>query len=405
MSLIVKRGELPRTIHTEFRDKDGSFTLEEIHGSYGFNGPWARKIHKSSYPTEQVKPPIAADFSFICKQPPEADLLQPYMIQTEDIPTSGDALRARTPIVFGPNTTASIIKTDRGFHEGEFFRNGEKYECYYIHEGEGVLHSEFGRLPFRKEVYMIVPKGTTYRIELSSKSAYFFLIESRFPIEWPHYYMNHSGQANLGSPVFETEIELPELPAPKNERGEFVIFTKHNEGRVTQLTLGHHPFDLVGWEGALYPFIFDINNHHSISREIHAEPTHHQTFQSGNLPHNGFALCTFRKHMEGWHEKDVPAPYAHFNVDSDEVMFFCNASYGARKGIIRNGSLTFHPGGVPHSPHGKAALNSLSSRGKLSNRLAVMFDTYFESMQITEAGYKYREPDYATSWNEAHWQG
>jgi len=104
--------------------------------------------------------------------------------------------------------------------------------------------------------------------------------------------------------------------------------------------------------------------------------------------------------ISGWHPKDVPAPYGHLNVDSDELMFFCNTAYGARKGILEVGSFTFHPGALPHSPHGQAAARSLEGRGKMTNRLAVMLDTYFESMQIAKAGFQYREPDYAQSWND-----
>src|SRR2546429_663589 len=120
----------------------------------------------------------------------------------------------------------------------------------------------------------------------------------------------------------------------------------------------------------------------------------HQTFQSGNVPHSGFSLCSFVPVMAGWHPLEVPAPYAHFNVDSDELMFFCNPFYGAREGVVEEGSFTFHPGSTPHSPQGKAAERSLAARGKVQGRLAVMLDTYFESMRITTHGFAHRDPGY-----------
>lgn len=253
---------------------------------------------------------------------------------------------------------------------------------------------------------MVVPKGTTYRIELKSKSAYMLLIESKYPIDWPQRYKNYGGQATMESPVVETEILAPALLEPIDKRGEFPVFVQHNDGHVSKITLGHHPYDVAGSEGALYPFVFDIKNHHGIAREIHTAPPVHQTFQSGQAPYNGFSVCFFVLQMEGWHAKEVPAPYAHFNVDSDELMFFCNASYGARKGIIQDGSLTFHPGATPHSPHGQAARKSFADRAKLSTRLAVMLDTFFESLKITSFGCQYREVNYVTSWDEAkHVQG
>lgn len=404
MSVIIKRGSLPATPHTEFRAKPDAFSLEEIHGCYGFSGPWSRKMHLRSYPSEQTAKPQKADFDFRAERAPEADILQPYLIQTSAIPYGGDALRARNCLVYGPNTRMSVIKPEQGFGKDEFFRNGEFHELYYVQDGTGVLESEYGSLPFKMEHYISVPKGTTYRIELNSPSAFLLLVESVLPIEWPSHYINQGGQAHMTSPVVETEIEAPELREAVDKRGSFKIYAQHSKGMVTQLTLGHHPFDVVGWEGALYPFVFDIKNHHGIARDIHVAPPMHQTFQAGQVPYNGFSLCSFVPQVNGWHPKDVPAPYAHFNVDSDELMFFCNTSYGARKGVIQEGSFTFHPGGLPHSPHGKAAENSLDSRGKFSERLAVMLDTYFESMTITPFGVQHSEAEYATSWNEANFE-
>lgn len=401
MALITKRGTLPSTPHTEWHYKEGVLALEEIHGSLGFSGLWSRKMHVRSYPTEQVKAPSIADFNFRSETSTDAVPLQPFLIHTGEMPIVGDALKSRTAIVHGPDSRMSICKPSKSFPEGTFFRNGEAHEAYFIQEGEGTLSSEFGVLRFRKDVYIIVPKGTTYRIDLESSSAYILLIESRFPIEWPPHYMNHGGQAHMVSPVLETEIEVPELPEPIDKRGEYAIYVQHNRGTVTKTILGHHPFDVTGWEGALYPFIFNIHNHHGIAREIHTAPPVHQTFQSGDVPKNGFSLCSFVPQMEGWHKKEVPAPYAHFNVDSDEFMFFCNASYGARKGMIQDGSVTFHPGSCPHSPHGQAALRSLASRGQMSPRLAVMLDTYFESLAVTSEGWKYCDKNYPQSWNEA----
>lgn len=405
--MIIKRGKLPATPHTEYYHLPEVLALEEIHGSYGFSGPWSRKLHLRSYPTEQIRSPEKAGFDFAQRLPreaglPEADILQPFHILTGEIPFGGDCLRSRKAIVAGPQTSFSILKPKKGFKENEFFRNGEKHEIYFIQEGEGVLHSEYGALPFGKDDYVNVPKGTTYRIELKTPSAFFLLVESLHPIVFAPHYFNSGGQATLMSPVVETEIRVPELPDPVDRRGEFPIFVRHGGGRVTKITLGHHPFDLIGWEGAFYPFVFSIHSHHGIAREIHTAPPVHQTFQAGPVPQGGFSLCSFVPQMEGWHPKDIPAPYAHYNVDSDECMFFCNTSYGARKGVIQPGSFTFHPGSVPHSPQGLAALKSLEARGKTSTRLAVMCDTYFESLSVTEEGWRYADKEYPLSWDEGH---
>lgn len=400
MVLIAKRGIVPPTPHTEFYAIPGVLAREEIHGSYGFSGAWSRKIHVRSYPTEQVKAPKRGDFDLTPAYPEEADLLQPHHIRTGRMPPEKDAIRGRKVIVAGPRTALSIAKPKEDMPKDTFFRNGERHEMYFVQDGEGRFRSEYGDLPFRKDVYVSLPKGTTYRVELDTDTAWFLVIESLYPIQFAPHYFNKSGQATLMSPVVETEVELPELPAYSDTRGAYPVDVKYGGGKITRLTVGHHPFDLVGWEGALYPFAFDVRSHHGIAREIHTAPPMHQTFQAGNVPNNGFSLCSFVPVMQGWHPKEVPAPYAHFNVDSDELMFFCNMAYEARKGVIEEGSFTFHPGATPHSPQGKAAEKSLADRGKVSPRLAVMLDTYFESMRITTHGWAFRDPEYALSWSE-----
>lgn len=400
MVMILKKGELPATPHTEHYALPGVLSLEEIHGTYGFNGPYSRKLHLRSYPTEQIKPPKKGDIDLSAK-PASDDILQPYHILTGNMPYEGNAISSRKLIMFGSSTIISISKPQKSMEENTFFRNGEKHEIYYVQEGEGILKTDYGDITFRPELYLIIPKGTTYQIELKSKSAFFFITESTHLITFPPHYMNKGGQATLMAPIVETEIEIPELKSAQDKKGEFFIDTKHSKGNITRLTVSHHPFDVTGWEGALYPFGFDIKNHHGIAREIHTAPPVHQTFQAGNVPNNGFSLCSFVPQMEGWHKKDIGAPYAHSNVDSDEVIFFSSDKYGAREGVIQKGSVTLHPGAIPHSPHGDAALRSISQRGKITDRLVVMIDTYFETLTVTEHGYKHRDKDYATSWYTA----
>ena len=397
MVAILKKGDLPKTPHTEFYAIPNVLALEEIHGTYGFSGPHSRKLHIRSYPTEQCKPPVKESFNFLLK-PASDEVLQPYHILVKDITCESDPISNRMPLIFGLSTVVSVSKAKNSMNENTFFRNGEKHELYFVQEGNGVLKTEYGNILFQKGLYLVIPKGTTYQFELKSQSVCFLIIESNYPIVFPPHYMNKSGQATLMAPVVETEIETPEFQPPIDKTGEYFIDVKHNVGSVTRLTLSHHPFDIVGWEGAVYPFGFDIKNHHGIAREIHTAPPVHQTFQAGNVPNNGISICSFISQMEGWHPKDIAAPYAHSNVDSDEVMFFSSAEYGAREGVIKEGSITLHPGAIPHSPHGDAALRSTNGRGKMNKRCAVMVDTYFETLRVTEQGYKYSDRDYSLSW-------
>jgi len=217
-----------------------------------------------------VKAPTKGDFDLVPEFPPEAEVLQPYHIFTGRIPSEGNALSSRKPIVHGPRTSISVSKPIESMPMDTFFRNGERHEVYFVQDGEGVVRSEYGDLKFRKDVYVAIPKGTTYRIDLTSPKAWFLLVESIYPITFAPHYLNKEGQATLMSPVVETEIETPDLPPFMDQRGEFPIDVKHGGGKITRITLGHHPFDLAGWEGALYPFVFDIKSHHGIARPADA---------------------------------------------------------------------------------------------------------------------------------------
>src|SRR5437870_8475815 len=95
MAMIVRKGTVPSTPHTEFYVIPNVLAREEIHGSYGFSGAWSRKLHVRFYPTEQVKAPTKGDFDLVPEFPPEADVLQPYHISTGRIPFEGNALSAR----------------------------------------------------------------------------------------------------------------------------------------------------------------------------------------------------------------------------------------------------------------------------------------------------------------------
>lgn len=397
MALVVRRGKVPKTPHTEFYAKPGALALEEIHGAVGFSGAYSRKMHVRQYPTHQALPPKLESLDLRPKAASNVPL-QPFHVQSSRIAYGGDFTRARKSLFFGATTTVSVAKPDRSTPEGEFFRNGDAHELVFVQEGSGVLASEYGELPFDPHDYVVVPKGTTCRWQLASKKAWFFIVESVYPIHFAPHFLNPHGQATLMAPVVETEIGVPELGAPIDEDGRFAVLVKHGGGRVTRVTMGHHPFDLAGWEGALYPFTFASSDHHSIAREIHTAPPARQTFQAGNAPHNGFSICTFRSQVEGWHPRDIPAPYAHQNVDSDEIMFFSNTSYGAREGLIEPGSITFHSGAVPHSPQPGAAQRSMASRGKVSDYLAVMLDTFFEPLQPTRLAVSLSDKSYPLSW-------
>src|SRR3712207_7149999 len=73
-----------------------------------------------------------------------------------------------------------------------------------------------------------------------------------------------------------------------------------------------------------------------ITGKVHQPPPVHQVFEGHN-----FVVCNFVPRKVDYHPLAIPVPYYHANVDSDEVMFYVDGDYEARKGSgIGRGSIS-----------------------------------------------------------------
>jgi homogentisate 1,2-dioxygenase len=153
--------------------------------------------------------------------------------------------------------------------------------------------------------------------------------------------------------------------------------------------LDHHPFDVVGWDGYFYPWVFNIHDFEPIVGRIHQPPPVHQTFQG-----DGFVICSFCPRPYDFDPNAIPAPYNHSNVDSDEVLFYASSEFMSRKGI-EYGSITHHPDGLPHGPHPGRTEASIGA--KYTNELAVMMDS-FRPLKVAKAAMEIEDPAYHLSW-------
>ena len=132
--------------------------------------------------------------------------------------------------------------------------------------------------------------------------------------------------------------------------------------------LDRHPFDVVGWDGYVWPYTFNADDFEPRAGRFHLPPPAHQTFQGPN-----FVICTFAPRMLDWDPQAVPLPYHHSNIQSEEVMFYAAGNYEARKGVDI-GFLTLHPSGLPHGPQPGAVEKALGKQS--TDELAVMWDTF-----------------------------
>jgi homogentisate 1,2-dioxygenase len=360
MPFYVQRGEIPHKRHTQFRKPDGGLYREEVMGLEGFSGLESILYHHFLPPRVLKVEDIGPEVVEYCDYGP----LRHRAFRTAGLAVGGDALSARRVLLGNADVQVGISTPDRSM--ANFYRNGQAYEVWFTHQGKGRVHSQFGSLGFAEGDYIVIPFGVTWQMELDGPVR-FLTFEAPSEIETPNRYRNHSGQLLEHAPYCERDFRPPEKLETRTDRGEFEVVVKARN-HLTRHVLDHHPFDVVGWDGYLYPWIFNIGDFEPITGRIHQPPPVHQTFQGNN-----FVICSFVPRLFDYHPQSVPVPYNHSNVNSDEVIYYAEGNFMSRKGIDQS-DISLHPSGLPHGPQPGAVEASLGKQR--TDELAVMIDTF-----------------------------
>lgn len=379
MPFYQKQGLLPNKRHIQFRDSSDNLFWEELVSREGFSHIYSNLYHKNP-PTEveivgEIKPIIIEEWK---------ESHRHRHILTRKIETSGDAISSRLALFY--NDDIIISKGIADSQMDYVYRNARYDECLFIHKGKGILRSSFGDLPVKGYDYIIIPKGAIWSLDIQDKIE-FLVIESKGPIETPSKYRNKLGQLLEHSPYSERDILTPELP-PASNKGPIDVKVRIDRG-IQTYRYKNHPFDLVGWDGFYFPWVFNINDFMPITGMIHQPPPVHQVFQA-----KGFVICNFVPRLFDYHPLAVPAPYAHSNVDSDEILYYVDGNFMSRKGVEK-GSITFHPAGPPHGPQPGKIEQSLGA--KKTDEVAVMIDT-FNPLKSTKITKDIDDKNYPYSW-------
>jgi homogentisate 1,2-dioxygenase len=383
----LRLGSIPRKRHTIHRHEPGfkgeGIYYEEVVGLAGFSRAYSIAYHLRP-PTRVVRlepaGTIAADFG-------DQPTLRHHHLKTRTIPRSGDPISGRV-VLFG-NNDVTLARCRPEQSQPELYRNADADEVIFVHSGRGTLHTMFGPLPFREFDYVVIPRCTTYRLEFERASQPDLLvIEAAGNISIPGKYLNADGQLKLGAPYSERDLHGPLEVAPVDLEEETGVVIKDGH-RLTHYTLASHPFDVVGWDGMVYPYTFNADDFEPITGRIHQPPPVQQTFEAP-----GFVVCTFAPRMLDTDPEAIRVPYAHSNVQSDEVLYYVRGRFGSRRGV-EEASFTLHPRGIPHGPHPGTIVASKDVRS--TDELAVMVDT-FKPLQLTRAAIKLDDPSYPMSW-------
>jgi homogentisate 1,2-dioxygenase len=386
MPFYHKVGDIPHKRHTQFRKADGGLYREEVMGLEGFHGIQSILYHHHL-------PPRVMKTEFLGEVKPEYTefgAIRHRAFKTVDAPAGGDAVAARRNLLGNNDVILGVSRPTESM--SYFYRNAQAYEVWFVHEGTGVLRTQFGKLPFEPGDYIVIPFGTTWQLTLDGHEARFFVIESKSQIEPPKRYLNKFGQFLEHAPYCERDIRVPMELESFTDTGEFEVRVKVRDSMSRHL-LDYHPLDVVGWDGCLYPWIFNVRDFEPITGRIHQPPPVHQTFAGHN-----FVVCSFVPRMFDYHPQGIPAPYNHSNVNSDEVIYYCDGNFMSRKGIDKY-DITLHPFGLPHGPQPGATEGSLGR--EKTEELAVMVDT-FNPLHLTVDALEMEKTEYQASWTEGN---
>jgi homogentisate 1,2-dioxygenase len=382
----VSLGEVPAKRHSQVWRDNGARRLlvEEVLGYEGFSGNESILYHLGSpCRIDQV-----GEFRHLQREAWLPDVHVHRLADTGPIEPAGDPLSGRRLLMFNGDIEVSICKPIE--QTDAFYRNGEGDEVVYVHRGQGEVRTMFGRVPYRERDYVVIPRGTTHRWVPADGEQYWLCFHTPGELETPSRYRNRYGQLLEHAPYSQRDFHPPAELEAFEEQGEYELIVRVRGG-LQRYLLDRHPFDVVGWDGYVYPYTFNALDFEPRAGRFHLPPPTHQTFQGPN-----FVICTFAPRMLDWDESAVPLPYHHSNIQSEEVMFYAEGNYAARKGV-NIGSITLHPSGLPHGPQPGAVEKSLGA--KHTNELAVMWDT-FRPLQLTTIWQEHDNPAYAYSWNE-----
>ncbi|WP_405429198.1 homogentisate 1,2-dioxygenase [Micromonospora sp. NBC_00617] len=377
-------GEVPRKRHTQFRQPDGSLYAEELMGQEGFSSDSSLLYHRHA-PTailaaDEFTPPTYT-------RAPNLPL-KPRHLRTHKLDAGGaDPILGRQYLLANDDVRIGYVLADR---PSPLFRDATGDHCLYVEAGSLRVESPFGALDAVAGDYVVIPTSTIHRlVPTGDQPVRLLTVEAAGHIGPPKRYLSVRGQFLEHSPYCERDVRGPDAPLLVDGE-EVEVLVRHRRG-WTRYVYANHPFDVVGWDGHLYPWAFSIHDFEPITGRIHQPPPVHQTFQGPN-----FVICSFVPRKVDYHPQSIPVPYNHHNVDSDEMLFYTGGNYEARRGSgIEQGSISLHPSGFTHGPQPGAAERSIGADH--FDELAVMVDT-FRPLELCDAARACEDEGYAWTW-------
>lgn len=364
---LKRRGKVPNQAHVGI--PEGLY--EEEHGRNGFVGSVSH-LYRTHPPTAW----IAIDGklrprAFACTQTLKAALSNTtqsvLMMQSQDV------------------LLHMSCRRETMLH---FVRNADGDEVHFVHLGTGRFETDYGVLFYEPGDYVVIPKGTTYRIHVDTEPSFSLIMETPIPTVVPD-------RGPLGQhALFDKGVLLaPELETVEPAETGFRTWEVHikRQGEWTGVTYPFYPMDVVGWKGDLWVAKLNVRDFRPVvSPRYHLPPSVHQTFQAG-----GCLISTFTPRPLESDPEALRVPFYHRNTDYDEVLFYHDGEFFSRAGI-QAGMLTLHPQGIHHGPQpqavqaGKTKMHTTEVAVMIESKTPFTVQPEMEPVEIK---------DYALSWS------
>jgi homogentisate 1,2-dioxygenase len=358
----VVNGLVPRKHHIQLRDATGHLHFEHCITQEGFDAPYTIAYHVEA-PHRQIGAPTSHGWSG--REAANLKDLRKRHFQSQNLDASNKApIDARVPILFNADVTLAIVKP--GAEDPVYFNNSDGDDLFYVHQGGGTLRTLLGDLEFGEGDYVFVPRGMLHRFIPKPGPQWWLNIECRGGAHVPKQWRNGVGQLRMDAPYTHRDLKKPVFKGPMDEGIRETVVKRADV--FHGFTQKDAPLDVVGWDGTVYPWVFNILDFQPRVGLTHLPPTWHGTFAA-----RGALICSFVPRPTDFHPEAIPCPYPHSSVDVDEFIFYCKGNFTSRRGVSP-GSMSSHPAGVPHGPHPGAYEASIGH--KETNELAVMLDCF-----------------------------
>ncbi len=246
-------------------------------------------------------------------------------------------------------------------------RNADGDELLFVHQGGGDLYCDYGHLTFRDGDYILMPRGTMWRLEINEATSLLLIEASNSSYKLPE--KGILGDHAIFDPAILDVPAMDEAFRDQQSEEEWRVSVKRR-GELGTITYPFNPLDAVGWHGTLAPVRLNWRDIRPImSHRYHIPPSVHTTFVAGR-----FVVCTFVPRPIETDPGALKVPFFHNNDDYDEVIFYHRGEFFSRDNI-HPGMMTVHPAGITHGPHPKALATGEKAAREQTDEVAVMIDT------------------------------